>query len=814
MLPCVNLAGGHTCECPAGFVFDDANQVCADTNECDEGDPCLLEMANPALCINTEGAFECQCNDGYAINELNECLDIDECGADIDGCSIGAGEPAECFNFEGGYECECATGYIASTDQMRSTGFHCIDVDECAFGDVCNAESGNPVSCVNIEGGFTCECNEGFSADATGACLDHNECENNPCPADLDCVNVEGGFECQCPAGSFSTSFDDSGNVVCQDIDECAGDLGLCGRADGNAAICTNTPGSFQCDCEQGYLVDDNGWCNDIDECNLFRMRVSCSANTDCVNTPGSFECTCKEGFQGEQRNFGTICVDVDECTMENDCPAETNCVNLPGTYDCECPTGTTNIAPEGQWECSQDDPCVGVECEPGFECLRDNGQGFCADIDECAAENGAAICAEGNADCFNVPGAYECRCPNTLVMNNDGVCVGPCEVHECPLGEECSISEIAGIAIVNCVDIDECAGGNQICDESAVCENTNGSYDCVCVNDGEIANNESGNTVCIHPCTDMNCLDGSVCDHNGQNGTDMFSCMCNGSGIALGPNDTECPSGDMCDGFECPEGASCHSTSGSPMCQCADGSFMNENNSCEQSDLCQSVECEAGFTCDAATGDCVDIDECADATHMCDFFEECVNDEGSYSCSFDKSQCPAESPVIWKGAKFGRVFYRGDSSIELRVTITNKNIDVKTSTYYGMIMFGKKKCGADFLRALTDGRVQVDVMDADHIYNVIDVYHRDDSGQSSTQIMFNLFNTETVDYPFTKKKGENMKKDQMYVSFWNLHTVNWGNKDWEECLELATVGAVQQIAAGDETFTNACATWQKTLWN
>ena len=102
----------------------------------------------------------------------------------------------------------------------------------------------------------------------------------------------------------------------------------------------------------------------------------------------------------------------------------------------------------------------------------------------------------------------------------------------------------------------------------------------------------------------------------------------------------------------------------------------------------------------------------------------------------------------------------------------------------------------------------------ADHIYNVIDIYHRDDSGQSSTQIMFNLFNTETIDYPFSNKNGESMKKDQMYVSFWNLHTVNWGNKDWEECLELATVGAVQQIAAGDETFTNACATWQKTLWN
>jgi hypothetical protein len=131
---------------------------------------------------------------------------------------------------------------------MRTTGFHCIDVDECAFGDICDSQSGNPVSCVNIEGGFTCECNEGFTADSTGACLDHNECENNPCAADLDCVNVEGGFECHCPAGSQPASDGNGADLTCEDIDECV-NIGQCHRADGNAAICTNTPGSYQCDC-------------------------------------------------------------------------------------------------------------------------------------------------------------------------------------------------------------------------------------------------------------------------------------------------------------------------------------------------------------------------------------------------------------------------------------------------------------------------------------------------------------------------------------------------------------------------------------
>ena len=815
-LPCVNLEGSFTCECQPGFDYDAANIICVDTDEC-FGDPCMTEMANPAACVNTEGSYECLCEIGFAHTtpNANECADIDECDANIDGCSVAAGEPAQCFNFEGGYECECAAGFVASTDQMRTTGFHCIDVDECAFGDICDSQSGNPVSCVNIEGGFTCECNEGFTADSTGACLDHNECENNPCAADLDCVNVEGGFECHCPAGSQPASDGNGADLTCEDIDECV-NIGQCHRADGNAAICTNTPGSYQCDCEQGFLVDDDGWCNDIDECNLFRMRVSCSANTDCVNTPGSFECTCKAGFEGEQRNFGTVCIDVDECSANatNTCPVETNCVNLPGTFDCECPTGTTNIAPEGQWECSQDDPCAGVECQQGFECVREEGQGFCADMDECTWHfgNGDGFCTESNAMCVNLPGSFECQCPNTLVMDNDGICVGPCSVHECPLGEECSISEIAGIAIVDCVDINECLGDASVCHESAFCQNTAGAFNCTCVNDGEVADHMSGTTVCLNPCADLNCPTGSQCTQPDQAGATDFWCVCSDGAIALhGENGLECPTTDVCAGVECPENASCNAAG---TCDCSEGFIMNENAICEQSDLCSAVVCETGFVCDDSTGECVDIDECADNSHMCDSFEQCVNQDASYSCTFDASQCPPESPVIWKGAKFGRVFYRGDSSIELRVTITNKNIDVKSSTYYGMLMFGKKKCGADFLRALTDGRVQVDVMDADHIYNVIDIYNRDDSSQSSTQIMFNLFNTETVDYPFSKKKGESMKKDQMLVSFWNLHTVNWGNKDWEECLELATVGAVQQIAEGDENFTNACATWQKTLWN
>ena len=76
---------------------------------------------------------------------------------------------------------------------------------------------------------------------------------------------------------------------------------------------CNNLPGSFECVCEAGYILDiDGSSCNgnigkqydtsniqlpcsyiDIDECGV----VNGGCNQGCINTQGSFECTCTDGF-------------------------------------------------------------------------------------------------------------------------------------------------------------------------------------------------------------------------------------------------------------------------------------------------------------------------------------------------------------------------------------------------------------------------------------------------------------------------------------------------------------------------------------
>ena len=48
--------------------------------------------------------------------------------------------------------------------------------------------------------------------------------------------------------------------------------------------------------CDDGYRENRHHECEDIDECKEYG---SCSQN--CVNTPGSFECSCQSGYVREE---------------------------------------------------------------------------------------------------------------------------------------------------------------------------------------------------------------------------------------------------------------------------------------------------------------------------------------------------------------------------------------------------------------------------------------------------------------------------------------------------------------------------------
>jgi hypothetical protein len=281
---------------------------------------------------------------------------------------------------------------------------------------------------------------------------------------------------------------------------------------------------------------------------------------------------------------------------------------------------------------------------------------------------------------------------------------------------------------------------------------------------------------------------------------------------------------------------AFCVNEEGGYTCGCEQGQILSNNANgitCEPiptttapptitpttpwTDPCVSMNCTDGFACQLVSnteGTCLDIDECVHSDNTCRTYETCVNTEGSYKCDFNPAECAAAVPVVWKGAKYGRIRNWGSNVAEVRVAITNNdaNLDSRGSNYIAYLAYGSKKCGRDFLRSLNDGRVNVDVADKESVYSIDNIFERVDGGNSITQISINANVAGVDDYPWTKK-GENTKKDWIYIFFSGLDNVIWGNKDMEQCLKEVTAGAMQTNFTNDSYFDNACAAWQKTIW-
>ncbi|XP_053172376.1 protein disulfide isomerase Creld1 [Scomber japonicus] len=97
---------------------------------------------------------------------------------------------------------------------------------------------------------------------------------------------------------------------ICVDIDECGTELAKCPTS----SYCFNTEGSFECrdcdpacvgcmgngpvrcrKCAPGYRLTGSK-CLDVDECSD-RVLACHGLNEICTNTEGSFSCNCAEGF-------------------------------------------------------------------------------------------------------------------------------------------------------------------------------------------------------------------------------------------------------------------------------------------------------------------------------------------------------------------------------------------------------------------------------------------------------------------------------------------------------------------------------------
>ena len=646
---CSNAPGTYNCTCTDGYEGDGFN--CTDINECDEStDECHAD----AECINTIGSYNCSCIIGYEGDGF-ECEDVDECREELrtigglDDCH----DMASCVNFPGGYNCTCDDGYYGN-------GYNCTDSDECnefgsagmtsGFGDDLwdtNECSDNGI-CSNTDGAYNCSCNVGFFGDGF-ECTDSNECgdlpiittasvddpifESHVCSATAACVNTFGSYNCTCDLGWEGDGWN------CTDIDECRAEMrmsaddSLIGGFDfcSDDAICTNTPGGYNCTCNEGYEGDGFN-CTDIDECS--EGTDECHDDAECINLVGGYTCECNEGYYGD----GFCCMDSDECGVGDvwqlefgdwhDCMTEGTEITLVPPMDplfdqqvCSTDAGCMNTA--GSYNCT---------CNDGYE-----GDGFnCTDIDEC--ELGTDWCGANNADCVNLIGSYNCSCQEGFT--GDGF--DP-------------IWLIQRMDFTGCEDIDECEEQTDDCDANADCTNTIGAWNCTCM-EGYEGSGTEGDCHDIDECAshELNdCHDNAMCN----NTIGAYTCACMdgyyGDGLDCQDSD-ECGYSDCAD--ECGDERDCMAADGTagmtcneacwPVCTSNDPNNMVNNvtdelfgsHSCHDMGVCQNTD--GGFNCTCAWGwkgdgfICNDIDECGQEIDACHDLAVCTNELGGYNCT------------------------------------------------------------------------------------------------------------------------------------------------------------------------------------
>ena len=252
------------------------------------------------------------------------------------------------------FNCTCDTQWISKLSDfgisLYLTGSTCIEeasrqASDSTLYDNCEHRSfqcfNKSIECVGenwtrVDTLDGCECNypeEPYTV--SEICNEVDECEDSSiCQG--NCTNTIGSYKCDCLEGFYNVS-----DTLCSDIDECIIDNGNCSQ------FCTNNEGSYECSCLSGYQMLGFSGCADINECSL--NNGNCSQN--CSNTVGSYECSCLSGYQ--MLGFSG-CADIDECSLNNG-NCSHNCSNTVGSYECFCLPG---FLKHGFTECSLTDEC------------------------------------------------------------------------------------------------------------------------------------------------------------------------------------------------------------------------------------------------------------------------------------------------------------------------------------------------------------------------------------------------------------------------------------------------------------------------
>ncbi|XP_065898737.1 fibropellin-1-like [Dysidea avara] len=254
-----------------------------------------------------------------------------------------------CANCQGMTNHTCTPCHSSCTGLKKCTGTSENDCCNYLDKNQCTTRCGTNMVASSATN-YSCVC----SGLHTG--LDCMACNRSLCQYGMASVDCSG---CVCDNG-YTGLYCDS------DIDECNTPGELCK----NNGTCTNTDGSFTCNCPVNY-----GGPTCADQCYACCSNP-CTRGGTCVSNNSSFTCLCIPGWEGPRcQDFVGGCYS-DPCMNGGICIA-TNTIDLE-QYECRCPLGYTGVNCEMQIDyCAINDPCqnggwcINALTEPLCECLQ-----------------------------------------------------------------------------------------------------------------------------------------------------------------------------------------------------------------------------------------------------------------------------------------------------------------------------------------------------------------------------------------------------------------------------------------------------------
>ncbi|KAL2083221.1 hypothetical protein ACEWY4_020994 [Coilia grayii] len=388
--------------------------------------PC--EPAGTRTCVEQVSGFKCVCRHGHTGRF---------CETPISHCVHGLCQHgSKCVDLHGGFTCQCLPGN------------HCeIEVNECLSQPCLNGGS-----CSDELNAFSCQCPYGVTGDLCEISVD--ECQSSPCQHNGTCVDLAFGYKCICLPGF-------TGSECELDIDECASSPCK------NGATCIDQPGNYSCQCVAPFkgLNCEFLPCEASNPC---ENGAECVAAPDPERFPLGFRCLCQRGFAGPRCE-----INVDECRSNpclhgfcyDDPPSPDlaggilgmvasvlgskrrgGCRVVDGFY-CLCNPGYAGV------RCEQDiDDCVSnmcannatcVDLHMGYQCVCAPGWGgdYCQEeVDECVSQP-----CRNNATCIDLFNSYRCICARGWTGSDCGVDINECDSAPCLNGARCVQSEVPG---------------------------------------------------------------------------------------------------------------------------------------------------------------------------------------------------------------------------------------------------------------------------------------------------------------------------------------------------------------------------------